>query len=615
MEYRTRFSTDNISYQEFNEIQTEIVALIDYLNRYGKKLSFTPYTYSLNEFPKISNIQNIETGIDKMGKALDYPEGWINAKDWTDGGKKLFGASDINRWINNMVIVKTYSPEILKAPEIIFELLDTIYNEGNKTAELWGVSFSIVDPETYSYYYRLATDDNWKELTGDMTLKVKFFDNNALYVRVANKEGGVVSFKMLEITDIVPQQNGSQEKVDGKDLSIMDTEKEKMTTTFYNVDDIKKWPSYQRTYFDRCWNKWQELKNEYKYFVISGSKESVYTKLHYSNDPNMLCCATRVDYKNSTNMGYLHKVALYVHRTTEPIYVYNPYSSYQPLTELTDNESSSIGVDSGIFQPSSNEYAQKRFVVSNIPYVKMNTLDPNFPIVSQWYTIWIFGNVAGEQSDRDTYTKIATINYKENNEVYTYNTGDILIGFDQESYAMYMFKPPKRYITFFKDERTYLYDTINIDQLLYNEWNKFYNTITESRTKECLRKIKDDIESKRLRDAKSNYIITTNESSNVAVYFFDDIDDVVWDNLGEDKLGLYIKKGHYYYYENSGTMEKPEISQDIEITGTLRIQDMTMEIEDDIAKPDHTRVQKCFASDIGVYSRIFRTYGRGGGSR
>lgn len=104
-----------------NGIQDDIInIIIPHLAEYGFEFTFEKHTYAVNEFPLISNISAIEDIIDEMGKAINYTldiefaeyYNWIEKKDWTANGKKLFGAEDLNRWCNNLVFLEAYEKPI-----------------------------------------------------------------------------------------------------------------------------------------------------------------------------------------------------------------------------------------------------------------------------------------------------------------------------------------------------------------------------------------------------------------------------------------------------------------------------------------------------------------------
>lgn len=113
---KTYFYNEKLTPEILNGIQDDIInIIIPHLEEYGFTFTFTKYTYSTNEFPLISNISAIENIIDEMGQAINYTVNsdyeWIEKKNWTAGGKQLFGAEDLNRWCNNLMMLEAYSKE------------------------------------------------------------------------------------------------------------------------------------------------------------------------------------------------------------------------------------------------------------------------------------------------------------------------------------------------------------------------------------------------------------------------------------------------------------------------------------------------------------------------
>lgn len=70
----------------------------------------------VNDIPFIQDIDNIEQGIENLGKYCTKPLGWITTKEWIEiasvikrndlgVGSKSFSYRDINRWINNLNLI------------------------------------------------------------------------------------------------------------------------------------------------------------------------------------------------------------------------------------------------------------------------------------------------------------------------------------------------------------------------------------------------------------------------------------------------------------------------------------------------------------------------------
>jgi hypothetical protein len=164
MEYRIKYSTDNISYEDFNELQDEIInTLIPHLALYGYSVEFTKHTYVANELPLISNISNIEKALDTMAKTFNYEATndnyvWQEAKDWESGGIKLFGYTDWNRWLNNMVFILNYKHKDTSKIYLKFELYDTLAEGEEKQ-----LSPLVIDDETIFMIGTCGTTLSFKE--------------------------------------------------------------------------------------------------------------------------------------------------------------------------------------------------------------------------------------------------------------------------------------------------------------------------------------------------------------------------------------------------------------------------------------------------------------------
>lgn len=103
--------------------------------------NYVKNTYTINELPYIQKIDNIERGIENLGKYFTKPIGWIATKDWLgtinfdkmstdDNGIRginidSFSYQDINRWIHNLNLIEQKDMDNI-----------TIWNT-NKTQYYW----------------------------------------------------------------------------------------------------------------------------------------------------------------------------------------------------------------------------------------------------------------------------------------------------------------------------------------------------------------------------------------------------------------------------------------------------------------------------------------------
>ena len=65
-----------------------------YKKKVWQKKDFLLYTY----------LNNIEKGIENLGKYYYRPEGWQKAKTWSKG--MGFSYNDVNRWINDLDLIE-----------------------------------------------------------------------------------------------------------------------------------------------------------------------------------------------------------------------------------------------------------------------------------------------------------------------------------------------------------------------------------------------------------------------------------------------------------------------------------------------------------------------------
>ena len=100
------FNEDSImTYEDFNNIEQKIFTLNNSLTNIGYNIeSYTPKTWSDNDFLIYTYINNIEDGIKNLGDSYFKPYGWQGKKTWTKG--MSFSYRDVNRWISNLNLIE-----------------------------------------------------------------------------------------------------------------------------------------------------------------------------------------------------------------------------------------------------------------------------------------------------------------------------------------------------------------------------------------------------------------------------------------------------------------------------------------------------------------------------
>lgn len=102
---------DYLTFDILNDIERRIV---DLYNRYSLllKSTYIPKEWVKNEFLYVDDVKHIEDGIDKIGKAFGYPNGWQTTRQWDLLGSNNISYKDLNRWIMNIELLmnSTFTP-------------------------------------------------------------------------------------------------------------------------------------------------------------------------------------------------------------------------------------------------------------------------------------------------------------------------------------------------------------------------------------------------------------------------------------------------------------------------------------------------------------------------
>ena len=100
------FSEDDImTADDFNNIEQKIVEIRNRIVNLGYTIeTYTPKTWTKNDFLIYHYLNNIEEGIYNLGKGYFRPFGWQTKKVWyrTMG----FSYRDVNRWITNLNLIE-----------------------------------------------------------------------------------------------------------------------------------------------------------------------------------------------------------------------------------------------------------------------------------------------------------------------------------------------------------------------------------------------------------------------------------------------------------------------------------------------------------------------------
>lgn len=100
------YTEDSImTYEDFNAIESKINELNSRITTLGYTVdTYTPKTWVKKDFLIYTYLNNIENGIENLGKGYFRPFGWQNKKIWTKG--MSFSYKDVNRWWNNLNLIQ-----------------------------------------------------------------------------------------------------------------------------------------------------------------------------------------------------------------------------------------------------------------------------------------------------------------------------------------------------------------------------------------------------------------------------------------------------------------------------------------------------------------------------
>lgn len=100
------FNEDSIiTYSDFNYIENKISTLRTRIVNLGYNVNtYTSKTWIKKDFLLYTYLNNIENGIENLGKGYFKPYGWQNTKIWNKG--MSFSYKDVNRWLNNLSIIE-----------------------------------------------------------------------------------------------------------------------------------------------------------------------------------------------------------------------------------------------------------------------------------------------------------------------------------------------------------------------------------------------------------------------------------------------------------------------------------------------------------------------------
>ena len=100
------FNEDSImTYEDFNSIESKINELNSRITTLGYTVdTYTPKTWVKKDFLIYTYLNNIENGIENLGKGYFRPYGWQGKKTWTKG--MSFSYKDVNRWIIDLNLIE-----------------------------------------------------------------------------------------------------------------------------------------------------------------------------------------------------------------------------------------------------------------------------------------------------------------------------------------------------------------------------------------------------------------------------------------------------------------------------------------------------------------------------
>lgn len=117
---------DIMTYEDFNSVESKISELNSRLTALGYTVeAYTPKTWVKKDFLIYTYLNNIENGIENLGKGYFKPYGWRKKKTWNKG--MSFSYIDVNRWLNNLDLMEK---ELNKHTDIL-KFNDNVYFSDN----------------------------------------------------------------------------------------------------------------------------------------------------------------------------------------------------------------------------------------------------------------------------------------------------------------------------------------------------------------------------------------------------------------------------------------------------------------------------------------------------
>lgn len=97
--------------QILNNVEDKVVDLYDYYSSLTTE-EYTPKEWLEDEYVFVDDIKHIEDSIDKIGAYFGYPSGYIQKRNWNLNGENNISYRDINRWLNNIELLRSgeYNP-------------------------------------------------------------------------------------------------------------------------------------------------------------------------------------------------------------------------------------------------------------------------------------------------------------------------------------------------------------------------------------------------------------------------------------------------------------------------------------------------------------------------
>lgn len=96
---------DIMTYEDFNSVESKISELNSRLTTLGYTVdAYTPKIWVKKDFLIYTYLNNIENGIENLGKGYFRPYGWRKKKTWDKG--MSFSYMDVNRWIIDLNLIE-----------------------------------------------------------------------------------------------------------------------------------------------------------------------------------------------------------------------------------------------------------------------------------------------------------------------------------------------------------------------------------------------------------------------------------------------------------------------------------------------------------------------------